>query len=1100
MRDATLPRAYERNEMAIDAAEFTRIACEPGHSVVVEACAGSGKTWLLVARMLRLLLAGAAPSELLAITFTRKAAQEMRDRLLQLLKQFALAPDDEVRSLLKERGVADAAIPPLLPVARGLYDRVLSDPAALSIDTFHSWFARLIQAAPLASGVPHGYGLSDSSGEMLTEAYRRLMQNLSGAQENPIRQALLRLYELTGDWNGRKLLDAFVDKRAEWQAANLKQPPLTQLAQLCGGDGQQDARLALWHDNALVGRILAIAALLGQGAKRNQNRAVIIESAVSAGPSADNFALLFGEFVDDKGTVRGNDHRRGKLLTEIERLFGESGAERFESEFSNVADELNNLQRRSAEPLVLELNRALFAVGSALLECYQEVKGERREFDFADLEWHAYRLLVEPEHAAYMQSRLDTRYKHILLDEFQDTNPLQWCIVRAWLNAYGDDAAQPSVFIVGDPKQSIYRFRRAEPRVFEEARAMLRARGASVLRTNQTRRNAQAVVDELNICMHGPNRIFSAQTTTSEAPGAVWRLPLIPDDDSRLSADEPAGLRDPLTTPREEREDERRYREGCGVAAALLAARRQLEAQSGELPKWSDVMLLVKKRSHLGAYEKALREAGIPFVSDRRGGLLESLEIADLIALLNFLITPGDDLSLAQVLKSPIVGACDDDLIALAVHSDGSWWQRLQAHVSSVQDTPVLARAVALLQSWLRAAPQLPVHDLLDLILHQGQLPARYSQAALPGNRGQVVGNIEAFLELSLALDAGRYPSLPKFIAALQALRKGAHNDAPDEANVDAAVDAVRILTIHSAKGLEASIVAILDANHSEPARDDLGILCDWPQDSEWPTHFSAFGRKDERGMARNHMFEAEEKFKLQEDWNLLYVAITRAKNILIVSGVAGRKNVDGQGVVADSWYARLAQVAPYDADALIGQSAVLESMEFSIPLFDPPELPNPVAPLPSAPQSAEIDEGIILHSLMERLTVCTRWPVAMPSAAAIAQWLGCSPTLAALAREQASTILNQAASARFFDPGMYVSAQNEMEVAFNGNFLRFDRLVHFEQESWILDYKRQLLPGERAAYGAQLAQYRQAAEVLYPGRKIRSALILVDGSLHDDL
>lgn len=1100
MSDATLPRAYERNDLAIDAAEFTRIACEPGHSVVVEACAGSGKTWLLVARMLRLLLAGAAPSELLAITFTRKAAQEMRDRLLQLLKQFALAPDDEVRALLKERGVADTDIPALLPVARGLYDRVLSDPAALSIDTFHSWFARLIQAAPLASGVPHGYGLSDSSGEMLTEAYRRLMQNLSGTQENPIRQALLRLYELAGDWNGRRLLDAFVDKRAEWQAANLKQPPLAELAQMLGHDAMQDARLELWRDNGLVKRILAIAALLGKGTKRNQNRAAAIEIAINAPPSGENFAALLNEFADEKGVLRSNSHRSGAFLSVLEKHLGDNAAEQFESEFSNLADELKKLRRRSAEPLVLELNQALFTVGSAFLDCYQEVKGERREFDFADLEWHAYRLLVEPEHAAYMQSRLDTRYKHILLDEFQDTNPLQWCIVRAWLNAYGDDAAQPSVFIVGDPKQSIYRFRRAEPRVFEEARAMLRARGASVLRTNQTRRNAQVVVDELNICMHGPNRIFSAQTTTSEAPGAVWRLPLIPDDDSSVSADEPAGLRDPLTTPREEREDERRYREGCAVAAALLAARRQLEAQSGELPKWSDVMLLVKKRSHLGAYEKALREAGIPFVSDRRGGLLESLEVADLIALLNFLITPGDDLSLAQVLKSPIVGACDDDLIVLAVRAEGSWWQRLQAHVSSVQETSVLARAVALLQSWLRAAPQLPVHDLLDLILHQGQLLARYSQTAIPANRGQVVGNIEAFLELSLALDAGRYPSLPKFIAALQALRKGADNDAPDEANVDAAVDAVRILTIHSAKGLEASIVAILDANHSEPARDDLGILCDWPQDSEWPTHFSAFGRKDERGMARDHMFEAEEKFKLQEDWNLLYVAITRAKNILIVSGVAGRKNVDGQGVVADSWYARLAQVAPYHADELIEQSAALESTEFSMPLFDPPALPNPVAPSPSAPQSSEIDEGIILHSLMERLTVSARWPVTMPSAAAIAQWLGCTPALATLAREQASTILNQAAIARFFDPRLHVSAQNEMEVAFNGNFLRFDRLVHFEQESWILDYKRQLLPGERAAYQAQLAQYRQAAEVLYPGRKIRSALILVDGSLHDDL
>jgi len=1102
--DIVTPRAYERNGQAIDAAQFTHIACDPAHSVVVEACAGSGKTWLLVARMLRLLLAGAAPSELLAITFTRKAAQEMRDRLLQLLEQFALSGDDEVGMLLQERGVAAEDIPALLPLARGLYDRVLSDPAALSIDTFHSWFARLIQAAPLASGVPHGYGLSDSSGEMLTEAYRRLMQNLSGTQENPIRDALLRLYELAGDWNARKLLDAFIDKRAEWQAANLKQPPIEELAQLCGADGVQDARLGLWSDSALLQRILDLAALLGQGAKRNQERAVVLETAVSAGPSSENFLRLLQQFVDDKGAVRSNDHRRGKLLAEIEKRFGDNAAEQFESAFTGLADELKKLQRRSTEPLVLEMNQALFEVGSAFLDCYQEVKGEQRVFDFADLEWHAYRLLVDPDHAAYMQSRLDTRYKHILLDEFQDTNPLQWCIVRAWLNAYGEDAAQPSVFIVGDPKQSIYRFRRAEPRVFEEARAMLSARGASVLRTNQTRRNAQAVVDGLNACMSGHNRIFSAQTTTSEAGGAVWRLPLVQDDDEAKDSAADAGLlRDPLTTAREEREDERRYREGRAVAAALLAARRTLADSSGALPKWSDVMLLVKKRSHLGAYEKALREAGVPFVSDRRGGLLESLEVADLIALLNFLITPGDDLSLAQVLKSPIFGASDDDLIALATDHGGTWWQRLQAHVVAqepVRNELALPSACALLQSWLRAAPQLPVHDLLDLILHQGRLVARYAQSVGAAQRGQVVGNIEAFLELSLALDAGRYPSLPKFIAALQTLRKGADNDAPDEANVDAAVDAVRILTIHSAKGLEASIVALLDANHSEPARDDLGILCDWPQDSEWPTHFSAFGRKDERGLAREYLFDLEERFKQQEDWNLLYVAITRAKNILIVGGVAGRKNVDARGVVANSWYARLRHVEEMPHDAADSNAIDAEHLAFTMPLFDPPALPGSAVPIPVAVQSAEIDEGILLHGLMERLTNGAQWPVTIPPATVIAQWLGCALPLAAQVREQAAAILNQQDLARFFDPRQHVVAHNEMEIAFDGNFLRFDRFVQFADESWILDYKRQLLAGERAAYSAQLAQYRAAAQVLYPGRSIRSALILVDGSLHDEL
>lgn len=1095
-------RAYECDGQPVEQAAFTAVACDPARSVVVEACAGSGKTWLLVARMLRLLLAGAAPAELLAITFTRKAAQEMRERLLQLLKQLALESDEQARQLLSERGVPGAALAATLPVARGLYERVLSDAQSLSIDTFHSWFARLIQVAPLASGVPHGYALSESSGEMLAEAYRRLMQNLSAGSQNgaegEVRQALVRLYEIAGDWNARRLLDAFVDKRAEWQAAQLNGTPLESLVQMLGPDAMEDARLCLWQDTEMVRRFSAMAQLLGKGAKRNQDRAVAIESALTGGASLENFERLHGEFVDPaKGGPRGNDHKRGKLALAIEQQYGTDGGALFEAEFTALAEALMALQNRAMEPRVLELNRALFTVGSAYLDSYRDIKAEQRVFDFADLEWQAYRLLLDPEHAAYMQSRLDARYKHILLDEFQDTNPLQWCIVRAWLGAYGGDAAQPSVFIVGDPKQSIYRFRRAEPRVFGEAKRLLAERGANLLRTNQTRRNARAVVEELNKGMRG-NGLFSPQTTASNVEGAVWRLALAREEGAE---EEVANtLRDPLATPRMEQEDERRYREGLSIASALIAARAAIQKETGKEPPWAETMLLVKKRAHLAAYEKALREMGVPFVSDKRGGLLESLEVSDLIALLNFLITPGDDLALAQVLKSPMGGASDDDLIALA-RGEGSWWQRLQA----IQDRPHLERITRLLRDWLRAAPQLPVHDLLDLILHQGRLPERYAEAAPAAMRGQAVGNIEAFLELSLALDAGRYPSLPKFIAALHALRRGDSGDAPDEANVEAAFDAVRILTIHSAKGLEAEIVVLLDANHSEAAREDIGILCNWPLDRDGPTHFSAFGRKSERGIARNDLFNEEELLKAQEDWNLLYVAVTRAKRMLIVSGVAGTRGADEEGIVAGSWYDRLRHLPLHEMAPADGAGAQALADIFSMTLFDPPALPAEAAPAPLL-QSAEIDEGVLLHGLMERIThsgqfgQSGRWPVALPDTEAVARWLACTREQAGTVRAQAAAILGRAALERFFDPAQYRAAHNEFELAHEGQFLRLDRFVRFDGEAWILDYKRQLLPGERADYRRQLAQYREAVQALYPDLSVKTALILADGSLLENV
>jgi len=1091
-------RAYEVDGETVDAQRFTEAACDPGRSVVVEACAGSGKTWLLVARMLRLLLTGTAPSELLAITFTRKAAQEMRERLMELLRELALKPDAEVRALLLERGVAETDLPSLLPLARGLYERVLSSPHSLAIDTFHSWFARLLQIAPLASGVPHGYTLTEASGELQRETYSRFMQDLNDAVHKDTRNALEKLYQLAGDWNARKLLDAFVSKRAEWWAANQGEDgaPLAWLRALCGADAEIDARLTLWDDARLVVRIQAIASLLGQGTATNQKRANAIEIALSAGAAIEHFDALCHQLFDGNGEARKN--LKTKDLTKaLDHHFGIDGGAVFDDEFGLIGDMLKQLQRRSVEPLVLDLNQALFKVGAAYLERYQAVKAERRVFDFADLEWQAYRLLTNDQHAAYLHSRLDARYKHILLDEFQDTNPLQWSVVRAWLDAYGDDGGQPSVFIVGDPKQSIYRFRRAEPRVFIAARDLLKAQGAAVLRTNQTRRNGSAIVALLNTSL-AANPIFSPQTTLAAAAGAVWRLPLI-----RSAPDAPveaAGftLRDPLTAPREEEEDARRLDEGRAVAQAILRAQQDRAQRNGGASRWSDVLLLVKKRAHLTAYERALREAGIPFVSDKRGGLLESLEVADLIALLTFLITPGDNRALAHVLKSPVIGATDDDLIALAARAESGWWSRLCAAAREGASAP-LQRAARLLASWLDAAPHLPVHDLLDLILHQGQLIARYAQCAAPLGRAQAIGNIESFIELALNLDAGRYPSLPKFIDALRTLQQGSDNDAPDEANIDAAADAVRILTIHGAKGLEAPIVVLLDANHSKPANDDTGILCDWPQDQAAPTHFSAFGRKAERGAARDHLFVEEERFKAQEDWNLLYVAATRAKELLIVSGVAGLRNAQPGGIVEDSWYARLQAAPEVECDGSAHTSATAIEPDFALPIFELLPLPALQAPSPEPAPSSRSDaiaEGIALHALLERLTQAHVWPIRAPDAATIARWLPCSLAMAVIVREQALAILSQPALERFYNPARYRIARNEMDIVAADQLFRLDRIVVFDDEVWILDYKRNVLDSERAAYAIQLAQYRSAGQSVFAGKNMKSALITADGRL----
>lgn len=1101
-------RAYEADGQVITAAQFTARACDPARSVVVEACAGSGKTWLLVARMLRLLLEGAQPAELLAITFTRKAAQEMRERLMALLEELALADDQQAAQLLTERGVSAAQLPHYLPRARGLYERLLGSTQALSIDTFHSWFGRLLQLAPLNSGVPHGFQLLESVASLQHEAWNLLMQGVqddANKEGEGLHAALMLLYQELGDASTHNLLNAFLDKRAEWWACTLIEDaqthdahkPLAQLRALMGDDAEHDARQMVWQDTSLLARIQKIALTLGLGSPENQKRGVAIETVLTSVAQLQQqggdigqqyFASLAWEFFGADGTNRKNRKTKA-LAVAITKHWSEDQETVFHEECDAIAEQLKRLVKRSKEAQVLEVNRALFVVGQAYLACYQHLKAGQRSLDFADLEWQVYRLLSDENYAAYLHGRLDARYRHILLDEFQDTNPLQWHIVRAWLDAYGGDESRPSVFVVGDPKQSIYRFRRADPRVFNAAREMLAAQGASVLRTNQTRRNSPDIVQQLNAAMLG-NPIFIAQTTAAESKGEVWRLPLVWGDGDE--AEQTGFVRDPFVAPAIEQDDMRRYQEGQLVAQALLQWRSQVEGDCA----WSDVMLLVRRRTHLSAYEKALREAGIPFVSNRRGGLLQTLEVADLIALLQFLMTPGDDKALAHILKSPMFGASDEHLMHLAQMPQAAWWKRLLVMVQETENTPSpLSRAFKLLQQWMLDAHDLPVHDLLDRIVHQGDLLSRYACTSNLSQRTQVLGNLRAFTELALNMDGGRYPSLPKFIAALNEFDRFAESDSPDESQVLSGQDAVQILTIHSAKGLEAKVVVILDANHSEAAKDNTGVLCAWPLQAGEEKHFSVFGKKDDRGLARDALFLAEEEQAKQENWNLLYVALTRAKQVLMVSGIASDKSSGVEEGVSDgSWYQCFLNVEESEIVAQKNTAISDEAAAFSLSLFNPPNLrlEQPVA----VSVSDEQIEGIALHTLMERISQDVKsWPIKLPSTEVISAWLPCASGVAANIRTQAQAILSQAKLEVFFNPSRYQFARNEMAIVFQGQLLRLDRLVSLPDALWILDYKRQLLESEVGDYRNQLLSYCAAVSAIYPGRQVKAGLILSDGT-----
>jgi ATP-dependent helicase/nuclease subunit A len=1074
---------------------FVQRALDPGASAVVEACAGSGKTWLLVGRIVRLLLADVAPSQILAITFTRRAAQEMRQRLLQDLAALASADADTALALLAQRGLTGAQAADALPAARGLYERVASTERSVSIETFHGWFWRLLRAAPLASGVPLTARLLEAPRRLLDEAWI----DFAGELIETDADALSHYEELVtriGDVNTDRMLRNFAAKRAEWwsfggadapRAIDRACQPMREALRAAGFSAQCHPGEKL-RERPFLDALRALSDCWAAAERPTRTMAAAIETARS--------------FLDHAGAARADLVRACELLltdkgvplyaflpATLAARLGSSGPA-YARWHAHAIDILNGVRAAELEWDALRLNECGLRCGVRLLQAYERRKRHANVLDFTDIEWHADRLLRDESTAAYMQASLDSRYRHLLVDEFQDTSTLQWRALQSWLDAYETtDADRPTVFVVGDPKQSIYRFRRAEPRVFDAAlRYLARQADAAHLRTNVTRRNPPALVAMLDAVFAERNPLYQAQSSHARTDGQFVLLPL--PQSRRAAHEQPAGsgapgqapvLRDVLREPREAPQPDPHQLEGQLLAAEVAHWVGCLPVPDGagtRAARWSDAVVLMRRRTHMAALERAFRDAGIPTLSDRRGGLLARAEIEDLCALLEFLCSE-DDLSLAHALRSPVFGCGDQDLICLASGEGPTWWDRLAAMPEPGAE---LQRARALLSQWLQVAGVLPVHDLLDRIFDQADVRARYA-ACVPRERWlQVQANFDAFLELALTLDAGRFPTLTRFLEDVQWTRDR------DAESVDEGLaisdDAVRLMTIHGAKGLEAPIVAIADACGEDGPPDRYDVLLNWPPELAAPEHFSLIGRTPRSGSGRRRWLDADREQRRQEDWNLLYVAMTRARQVLIASGSSERG-------AADSWYQRLKAAAdPAPCARVADRSPALPAGDDERWFAEFRPQPLPIGRRLASEDSDAMRMGKAWHALLERA------PAPDPEQQAR---IGIEYALSAQQMHEVLAAAQQVTAAPalacFFGPS--VAAWNELElVDSDGGSLRIDRLVELDEAVWILDYKWRCLDSERDAYRRQLARYAAVVAALRPGRSIRAALVLSDGSL----
>lgn len=1101
-------------------------ALDPTRSVVVEACAGSGKTWLLASRILRLLLAGVAPGEILAITFTRKAAREIEARVVDWLRLLATGSAAEVRQFLAERHVDehvdDCAAASTLQLARSLYERVVAAQPGLGVNTFHGWFLQLVAAAPLSANLA-GATLVDSDARLFDTLWQSFAAELQKDASTGLSGSFIYLLGEAGLASTRRLVQRGMSRRSEWLTFTEAQgDPLQHvLATLRSHLGVSEDAVALnafFADDWALDFHAYLGMLEMSELDTDRKLAGCLAAALAEGMATDPASCFAG--LREALLTKSDTLRARKPSKALDKRFGGDGARRLLDLHARLGGRVLDCLARQLEERIYRFNEHAGRVLQGFLAHVEAFKAARRQIDFVDAEWRVLQLLRDEQTAAFLQARLDARYSHVLLDEFQDTNPLQWQILLAWLGAYSD-GARPTVFLVGDPKQSIYRFRRAEPKLFAAAAAFLQDEyGARRCEQDTTRRNAQAIIDVVN-ALFVDEPVFAPfrrqQSLTGALPGCVELLPLLdaddpPDADAGREANE-AGepLRDPLREAAREAVDSRRCREAARLAERIAAMvgswlidERDGNGQITQRPlHYGDIMFLTRSRGKLAEVERALGEAGIPFAAASRGGLLSTLEARDIVALLEFLVMPVADLQLAQALRSPIFACSDADLLCLAARPEGSWWQRLQSVAGEAAEAgagsmlPRLTRAAALLADWLAAADRLPAHDLLDRIYHQGEVLARYRQAVPAAACASVEANLHAFLLLALDLDGGRYPSLPRFIDELRELRDlrdAAAGDAPDEGAIVVPghdQGRVRILTIHGAKGLESPVVWLLDANAPARPEEAWDILVDWPPQASRPQHFSFYGRMPERGAARQALFEQESEAARREELNLLYVAITRARQVFIASGIAGTRDSD------DTPYRRL-EAALDKLGGGLQHGDALAQLPAPHPLSSAPAVADgsddkPLPPIGQrrSPPGAGERFGILLHALLERRT----------GRHADADWwrgLGFNEAEYCRVLPVAERLLAAPALQRFFDAAQFCRAWNEIEIAGpDGQLLRVDRLVEFADALWVLDYKSSSADTPHLdSYRTQVTDYCEAVAAVFPGVPVYGALVFTDASL----
>jgi ATP-dependent helicase/nuclease subunit A len=1161
---------YLKNNAPVGLAEFTRAALEPAHSVVVRACAGSGKTWLLTSRIIRLLIAGVAPKHILAITFTKKAAQEMRDRVAQLLREMADGTPEQVVELLTLRGLSAAQAIESVPRAQSLYDEILGAGQELPIYTFDAWFYRLLKAAPMGSGVARDAMLLTDADELREAAWQDFFELFNRPNGERIRTHYLNLIERMGAHNTENMLNSALYLSNEFElwldsvGGTVDEGLLALQNEILAQTGLDvgigaEGILHNAHQAIMVSGALAVVVRsLDAGDDKKVARAEHLQTALDA-DDAEVFWRIVNQYVAaSTGHLNGTQFKLEKKQKATMQGAGISEDD-YTQAVTQVNSYLDDMRMQTADLRAYQIHEDMLPCVFALLEIYRKLKYSANAVEFSDVSRQCFELLNSPETAAFMQTALDARYRHLLFDEFQDTNPVQWGIIHGWLSAYQGDAHKPCVFLVGDVKQSIYRFRDADSTLFATAQDYLvNEFDATVLQTQFTRRNSPAVVAWVNRMFERADSqlddFISHSTAQVDRVGHIACLGLVKadehtnDENAVVQTHENQAQRDWLNEPAQVIELTRHDDESAQLVQAIHALVGQYpvwdEQQECYRPaQYADIMILIYGRTHLSSYERLLRQAQIPYESTRRGGLMDTLEALDLMALLKWLLRADDDWALVQVLRAPMFAVSDTQLTQLLMYKRGleqkhstqwSYWQTL---TQFAQVDTRWSAVYELLNEWLQMAGHAPPHDVLDRIYAQGDIYNAYARVVPTWLNPQVQSNLRGFLQLALNVNAGRYPSLTTFLHALERWQ-ARDTEGVSEGEPLGMHNAVKILTVHASKGLESPIVMLIDMRTSKKPDVKGNQWFIQREGGAVPVHLSWLGNQSERGRWRAATIARESELNAKEHYNKCYVAMTRAKQMLLVSAAQEMdiqrdeegnaesskpsKKMDGlfEALHEESlaltaynlpneitqwqahWQTHSLQLSELAQDTAQSAIAVANSEVLKVSEITPNT--QGLARWRGASASNTTDAleeqatqmGLALHSAMEWTTdahhpqtvtedtLIERCKLTQTQARTVMQWM--------------TQILHHPEHQTWFDKTQFDEAHNEMAlVDVQGQVKRMDRWVRCGQSITILDYKSAWSVENLAVYETQVREYMDLMKQIYPEHRIQGVLLRVDGALH---